>query len=63
MVAAGGPVRAAAIPAEVPNNGRTEDPRRTGTARVALRTLELATPITGMANSACARAPRPGRAA
>ena len=40
---------------------RTEDPRRTGTAWVAVRNLDLATPITGRPNSACARAPRPGR--
>jgi hypothetical protein len=49
------------IPAVVTNNGRTEDPRTTGTAWVAVRNLDLATAITGMPDSACARAPRPGR--
>ena len=53
----------AGIPAEVTNSGRTEDPRTTGTGWVAVRNLDLATPITGMPNSACARAPRPGRPA
>ena len=47
------------IPAAVTNNGRTEDPRTTGTAWVAVRNLDLATPITGMPNSACAC--HPGR--
>jgi len=37
----------AGIPAAVTNSGRTEDPRRTGTAWVAVRNLDLATPITG----------------
>ena len=35
--------------------------RVAGTAWVAVRNLDLATPITGMPNSACACAPRPGR--
>ena len=52
---------AAGIPAEVTNSGRPEDPRTTGTAWVAVRKRDLATPITGMPNSACACAPRPGR--
>ena len=52
---------AAGIPAEVTNSRRTEDPRRTGAAWVAVRNLDLAAPITGMPNSACTRAPRPGR--
>ena len=52
---------AAVIPAAVTNSGHAEDPRRTGTAWVAVRNRDLATPITGMPNSACARAPRPGR--
>ena len=52
---------AAGIPAAVTNNGRTEDPRTTGTAWVAVRNRDLATPITGMPNSACACAPKPGR--
>ncbi len=47
----------AGIPAAVTSSGRTEDPRRTGTAWVAVRNLDLATPITGRPNSACARAP------
>ena len=51
---------AAGIPAAVTNNGRTEDSRRTGTAWVAVRNRDLATPITGMPNSACTWAPRPG---
>ena len=51
---------AAGIPAAVTNNGRPEDPRRTGSAWVAVRNLDLAAPITGMPNSACAA--RPGRA-
>jgi hypothetical protein len=51
------------IPAEVTNSGRAEAPRTTGTAWVAVRNLDLATPITAMPNSACARAPRPGRPA
>ena len=51
------------IPAAVTNSGRSEDPRRTGTAWVAVRNLNLATPITGMPNPAWARAPRPGQAA
>jgi hypothetical protein len=49
------------IPAAVTYNGRTEDLGTTGTAWVAVRNLDLATPITGMPNSACACAPRPGR--
>ena len=49
------------IPAAVTNNGRAEDPRATGTAWVAVRNLDLTTPITGMPNPACACAPRPGR--
>jgi hypothetical protein len=36
------------IPAAVTNNGRTEDPRMTGTAWIAVRNLDLATPITGL---------------
>ena len=48
---------AAGIPAAVTNNGRTEDPRTTGRAWVAVRNLDLATPITGMPNSACLRFP------
>ena len=47
------------IPAAVMNSGRIEDPRRTGTAWVAVRNRDLATPITGMPNSACAWTPRP----
>jgi hypothetical protein len=43
---------AVGIPAAVTNKGRVEDPRTTGTAWVAVRNLDLATPITGMANSA-----------
>jgi hypothetical protein len=43
---------AAGIPAAVTNSGLTEDPRRTGTAWVAVRNRDLATPITGIANSA-----------
>jgi hypothetical protein len=54
---------AAGIPAAVTNSERPEDPRTTGTAWVAVRNLDLATPITGMPNSAYARAPRPGRPA
>jgi hypothetical protein len=50
------------IPAVVMNIGRTDDPGTTGTAWVAVRNLDLATLIIGMANSACARAPRSGRA-
>ena len=42
------------IPAAVTNSGRTEDPYATGTAWVAVRNRDLATPITGMPNSACA---------
>jgi hypothetical protein len=53
---------AAGIPAAVTNSGRPEDPRTTGTAWVAVRKRDLATPITGMPNSAGARAPRPGNA-
>jgi hypothetical protein len=49
------------IPAAVTNSGRTADPRTTGTAWVAVRNRDLATPITGMPNAACACAPRPGR--
>jgi hypothetical protein len=45
----------------VTNSGRTADPRTTGTAWVAVRNRDLATPITGMPNAACACAPRPGR--
>jgi len=48
---------AAGIPEEVTNKGRTEEPRRTGTAWVAVRNLDLATPMTGMPNSAFACAP------
>ena len=44
------------IPAAVTYSGRPEDPRTTGTAWVAVRNLDLATPITGMPNSACAYA-------
>jgi hypothetical protein len=44
------------IPAAVTNNGRAEDPRTTGTAWVAVRNLDSATPVTGMPNSACAGA-------
>ena len=54
---------AAGIPAAVTNSGRAEDPRGTGTAWVAVRNRDLATPITGMPDSACACAPRPGRPA
>ena len=43
------------------NSGRAEDPRWTGTAWIAVRYRDLATPITGMPNSARACAPRPGR--
>ena len=50
---------AVGIPAAVTNRGRAEDPRRTGTAWVAVRNWDLATPMTGMPNSACACAPRP----
>jgi hypothetical protein len=42
-------------------HGRTEDPRRTGTAWVAVRNRALATPLTGMPDSACACGPTPGR--
>ena len=49
------------IPAAVTNSGRTADPRTTGTAWVAARNRDLATPITAMPNAACACAPRPGR--
>ena len=52
---------AAGIPAAVTNSGRAEDPRTTGTAWVAVRNRDLATPMTGMPNSACACAPRPGQ--
>jgi len=52
---------AAGIPAAVMNSGRMEAPRRTGTAWVVVRNWDLATPITGMPNSACTCAPRPGR--
>ena len=52
---------AGGIPAAVTNNGRAEDPRWTGAAWVTVRNLDFATPITGMPNSACACAPRPGR--
>ena len=54
-----GPRVGAGIPAAVTNRGRAEDPPRTGTAWMAVRNLDLATPITGMPNSACACAPRP----
>jgi hypothetical protein len=36
----------------VTNNGRTEDPRTTGTAWVGVWNRDLATPVTGMPNSA-----------
>ena len=52
---------AVGIPAAVTNSGRAEDPRWTGTAWIAVRYRDLATPITGMPNSARACAPRPGR--
>ena len=39
------------IPAAVTYNGRAEAPRSTGTAWVAVRKADLATPITGTANS------------
>jgi len=42
------------IPAAVTNSGRTGDPRTTGTAWAAVQNLDLATPITGMPNPACA---------
>jgi hypothetical protein len=48
------------LPVAVTNSGRAEDPRTTGTAWVAVRNRDLATPITGMSNAACACAPRPG---
>ena len=54
---------AAGIPAAVTNSGRAEDPRMTSTAWVAVRNRDLATPITGMPDPACANAPRPGRTA
>ena len=41
------PTPASGIPATVTDSGRAEDPRRTGTAWVAVRNLDLATPITG----------------
>ena len=51
---------AAGIPAAVTNKGRAEVPRWTGTAWVAVRNRDSATPITGMPNAACACAPREG---
>jgi hypothetical protein len=51
------------IPDAVTNSGRAEDPRTTGTAWLAVRNRDLATQMIGMANSACACAPRPGRPA
>jgi hypothetical protein len=50
----------AGIPAAVTNSGRAEAPRRTGTARVAVRNLDLATPSPGC-QTRRVRA-RPGRA-
>jgi hypothetical protein len=47
--------------AAVTNSGRAGHPRRTGSALVAVRNLDLATPVTGIPNSACACAPGPGR--
>lgn len=49
------------IPAAMTNNGRPEDPRRTGSAWAAVRNLDVAAPITAMPDPACVRAPRPGR--
>jgi hypothetical protein len=54
---------AAGIPAAVTNSGRPEDPRTTGTAWVAVRSRDSATPITAMPNSACALRAQAGPAA
>ena len=54
-----GPLPRRGHPAAVTNNGRTEVPRSTGTTWIAVWKADLATPITGMPNSACACAPRP----
>ena len=43
---------AAGIPAAVTDNGRIEDPGTTGTARVPVWDRDLATPVTGVPNSA-----------
>ena len=57
----GSAASARGIPAAVTNNGRPEDPRRTGSAWVAVPNLDVAALITAMPNPACVRAPRPGR--
>src|SRR5215472_3838215 len=41
-------------------SGRAEVPRSTGTAWVAVPNADVATPVTGTANTRCADTPRPG---
>jgi hypothetical protein len=53
----------AGIPAAVTNSSQAQDPRRTGTVRAAVRNRDLATPVTGTPDPACAYAPRPGQPA
>jgi hypothetical protein len=53
MCQAGPAASAAGVPAAVTNNGTTGDPRVAGTGWVAAWNRGLATPVTGMPDSAC----------